>query len=76
VSGTVTTTLAAKLIGAFAIPSRDKGAYVEILGRLLAETGLDELLEAGQAMRDCNYINTTNSLRWDAALAKFQEALK
>ena len=26
------------------------------------------LLEASQAMRDCNYINTTNSLRWDAAL--------
>ena len=25
------------------------------------------LLEAGQAMRDCNYINSANSMKWDAA---------
>ena len=25
------------------------------------------LLEAGQAMRDCNYINLANSMKWDAA---------
>ena len=28
------------------------------------------LLEAGQAMRDCNYINTANSMAWDAAWEK------
>lgn len=31
------------------------------------------LLEAGQAMRDCNYINTTNSLAWDAAKQRAME---
>ena len=79
-SGTVTTTRALAVKLAEWVRSTDratKDVLIEDgLGSVLKKTGLAELLDAGQAMRDCNYINTANSLRWDAALAKLQEALK
>lgn len=42
--------LARKLIGPFAIPAKDKPAYEKILVRLLRESGLPELIAAGQAL--------------------------
>jgi hypothetical protein len=45
-------------------------AVVSLFERVLREAGLVEVLEAGQAMRDCNYINTANSMAWDAAVTR------
>jgi hypothetical protein len=46
----------------------------EFFETVLVESGLADLLNAGQAMRDCNYINLSNSRDWDVAWAKFNQA--
>ena len=37
---------------------------------------LGPLLEAGEKMRACNYVNYANSVAWDAGLGRGIEALK
>ena len=43
---------------------QDGSLEAQLVRRLLP------ILEAGQAMRDCNYINTANSMAWNAAWEK------
>ena len=49
-----------------------RGFVIESAELILRERLLP-ILEAGQAMRDCNYINDKNSMAWDAAVAPRQK---